>query len=422
MEKSLSIGNLLKRGREKKKISLEELADTTKININILRALEYEDVSQLPNKTYVKGFVKNYAKTVGISIDEALQALEGIYNSDDESASESVEKFETYEDKEAKVELEDIQDSLRGVLTSIFNKKIFISIAAVLVLYIIGKGVFSFFMTLSQEQKSMTDQKAEIKEIKKDEIIKSQESSLFEMESTKKLQAENKETEKVAQEKVNQQDQKTMMLEREKLKRAAVVKKETTEQRVEKVDEVVEFKKPVQKTDVKEEPAKEEDEEKEEVVKLPPGTFPYKNFYPAPTNMYSILEDAPENTNTELLPANIKNARAAGLENVYIRATNEDTWLSYQVDDQDIKRFVLKKGRAILIQGKTVLLFMGNVNATHIFYNNKLINAPTKTGVKSLIFPESAAKDYELPLFPSYKGVPYSQRTYKEKMAEKPNA
>ena len=404
MENNQSIGKLLKRGREQKNISLEELADTTKININILRSLESEDVSQLPNKTYVKGFVKNYAKTVGVDCDEALNALEVIYGSQ-EQAQPVTENLETYEEKEAKVELEDIQDSIRSVITSFFNKKIFISLAAIVILYIIGKGVFSFFMTLSQEQKSMTKDQAVIKEIdKNEEAIKPADSSLFEMDKSKKLQAESEETSK---EEV-----------KEESKEEVVAKKEEVEEKVEEVKKEVIAK----KEEVKEEIKEEVEEKEEEKVVLPPGKFPYKNFYPAPRNMYAILNDAPENTNNELLPANIKNAMVEGLENVYIRATNEDTWLSYQVDDSDIKRFVLKKGRAILIKGKTVLLFMGNVNATHIFYNNKLIDAPTKTGVKSLIFPEDAAKDYELPLFPSYKGVPYSQKTYKEKMADKPQA
>lgn len=422
MENTQSIGKLLKRGREKKKISLEELADTTKININILRSLESEEVSQLPNKTYVKGFVKNYAKTVGINSDEALSALESLYDVNVTQVTPQKEVLETYDDKEAKVELEDIQDSLRSVITSFFNKKIFISIAVVLVIYIVGKGVFSFFMTLSQEQKSMTEKQAQIKEINKDEMIKSKDSSLFDIESTKKLQAQdsNKEEAKKEETQNTQQNQNTVMLNQEKLKKAAVVKEDKSEKRVEKkevkeVKEVVEVKKEII---VK----KEESKPVEKKEELPPGKFPFKNFYPAPQKMFSVLNDAPENSNKELLPSNIKNSKVDGLENVYIRATNEDTWISYQVDDKKIKRYVLKKGRAVLIKGETILLFMGNVNATHIFYNNKLIKAPTKTGVKSLIFPQSAAKDYQLPLFPSYKGVPYSQKTYKEKMAEQPQA
>ena len=70
-------------------------------------------------------------------------------------------------------------------------------------------------------------------------------------------------------------------------------------------------------------------------------------------------------------------------------------------------------------KAEEILLFMGNFNAAKIFYNNKLVEADTRTGVKSLIFPEAQAANYEFPLFPSYKGVPYRQDVYKKKMAPK---
>jgi len=410
MENNQNIGSLLKSARESKNVSLEDIANKTKININILKALESENLSSLPNKTYVKGFVRNYAKTVGVEVDLAMDALESLYGVEKtQTVVEQVENLESYEEKEAKVELEELQDSLRSVVTSFINKKIFISIAALIVLYIIGKGVASFFMTLSQEQESMSQAKAEIEEIKKsDENIKSSDQSLFDLESSKKINEEN-----------------AQKLETPKVEEVEKVNKEENKKEVVEVKEVKEVKVETPKV-VKKEEKEEEEIEKEnnedKKVNVPRGKFPFKNFYPAPTEIYSVLEDAKENNDESLIPSNIKNSMVEGLENVYIKASGEDTWLSYQADNKDIKRFVLKKGRSILIKGKVILLFMGNLNATHVFYNNKLIDAPTKTGVKSLIFPESEAKNYELPLFPSYKGVPYSQEIYKEKMMEAPSA
>ena len=61
---------------------------------------------------------------------------------------------------------------------------------------------------------------------------------------------------------------------------------------------------------------------------------------------------------------------------------------------------------------------MGNLNVAKIFLNNKLINAESKTGVKSIIFPQSEAINYELPLFPSFKGIPMKSSQYKQNMAE----
>lgn len=420
MENTVKIGSLLKAAREKKKISLEDVANKTKININTLKALESDDISSLPNKTYVKGFVKNYAKTISLDTNEALEALENTYGTKEpETISEQVENLETYEEKEAKVELEEIQESVRSIITSFFNKKIFISIAALVVIYIIGKGVTSFFMTLSQEQKSITKSDAEIKEIKQDDgTIKSIDKSLFDLESSKKLaeeqsSEENTElTEKdIVEEKVEENKDEIQPIAPEKLAKAAVVKEsEKREAKIEEEKEIVEEK-------------KEEVAEKEEKkVNIPRGKLPFVNFYPAPRELYSIVEDAPENTDDEIFPKPFRNAMEEGKQNIFIHATKGDTWLSYRVDSEEIKRFVLKKGRSVFIKGDVILLFMGNLNVTHIFYNNKLIDAPTRTGVKSIIFPEEAAKNFQLPLFPSYKGVPYVQEDYKERMMDEPSA
>lgn len=408
MENNQKIGNLLQSAREKQNIGLDDIANKTKININILKALESEDLSTLPNKTYVKGFVRNYAKTVGVDTEVALAALENTYGTEKElnTSAPQVENLETYEEKEAKVELEELQDSLRSVITSFVNKKIFISVAAVIILYILGRGFVSFFMNLSQEQKSMSQANSKIEEIQdNEETIKGSEESLFNLAASKKLNQEN------AQE--DTKSEKVENLPVTKVEKAAIVA--PTEKRVEKkviAEAKIEAKEEVEE-DTKTEPVE---------VNVPAGKFPFKKFYPAPTELYSILEDAKENSDEQLIPRNIKNSMDDDYENVYIKATSGDTWLSYQVDDEDIKRFVLKEGRAILIKGKTILLFMGNLNATHVFYNNKLIDAPTKTGVKSLIFPESEAKNYELPLFPSYKGVPQPQKKYKENMMDAPSA
>jgi hypothetical protein len=62
---------------------------------------------------------------------------------------------------------------------------------------------------------------------------------------------------------------------------------------------------------------------------------------------------------------------------------------------------------------------MGNFNATAVFLNNQLVTAQTRTGVKSMIFPEKNGVNFQLPLFPSVNGIPYSASEYKANMAKK---
>ena len=59
-------GALLRQAREAKGLSLDDLARTTKINRSILAALEEYDLNRLPAPIYTRGFVKAYAREVGL--------------------------------------------------------------------------------------------------------------------------------------------------------------------------------------------------------------------------------------------------------------------------------------------------------------------------------------------------------------------
>ncbi len=67
------LGDYLKQARKKKGLSLEQIASRTKIQEHHLLALESEDFGNLPAKVFAKGFVRSYAKSLGLEEDEALQ-------------------------------------------------------------------------------------------------------------------------------------------------------------------------------------------------------------------------------------------------------------------------------------------------------------------------------------------------------------
>jgi cytoskeleton protein RodZ len=69
-----SLGARLKREREKRKITLDEISLSTKIGTRFLIAIEEEQFDQLPGGIFNKGFVKAYARSVGV--DEAEAAAE----------------------------------------------------------------------------------------------------------------------------------------------------------------------------------------------------------------------------------------------------------------------------------------------------------------------------------------------------------
>jgi len=67
-----SFGERMQREREMRGITLEEIAESTKIGTRSLRALEGEDFDKLPGGIFNKGFVRAYAKYLGIDEEQAV--------------------------------------------------------------------------------------------------------------------------------------------------------------------------------------------------------------------------------------------------------------------------------------------------------------------------------------------------------------
>ncbi len=66
------IGAVLKAAREEKGLSLADLQMVTKIRYQQLEAMEAGDFHKLPGEVYVRGFIINYAKNVGLDAEQVL--------------------------------------------------------------------------------------------------------------------------------------------------------------------------------------------------------------------------------------------------------------------------------------------------------------------------------------------------------------
>ena len=69
-----SFGEQLRQARESQNITLQEIAATTKISSRALQALESEQFDQLPGGVFNKGFVRAYARYVGLDEEKMLAA------------------------------------------------------------------------------------------------------------------------------------------------------------------------------------------------------------------------------------------------------------------------------------------------------------------------------------------------------------
>ncbi|MSN25044.1 MAG: DUF4115 domain-containing protein [Geobacter sp.] len=67
---SNSPGAILKRCREYHALSLEDAAETTKIGISYLKALEEDQTQEFANLAYLKGFLRIYAAYLGLNSDD----------------------------------------------------------------------------------------------------------------------------------------------------------------------------------------------------------------------------------------------------------------------------------------------------------------------------------------------------------------
>lgn len=67
-----TIGKLLAQKRQDKNLSFNQISEIIKINPEYLEALEKGDYARFPSEVYIKGFLKNYSRFLGIDPEHSL--------------------------------------------------------------------------------------------------------------------------------------------------------------------------------------------------------------------------------------------------------------------------------------------------------------------------------------------------------------
>ncbi len=372
------LGDFLKQKRIDKNYTLEKMSQKTKISVNILKSLESNDYQHLPSAAYIKGFVTNYSKVLNIPVDEAINKMEYTYlhvlgkpfpalnHTKSMAQLRPTPKLHHPEHEPTPHDVIESGDSIIESTKSIFPIVIF---GAVILLFIGGYQLIS-----SVVKNEVAGQKA------KDLGPKIESSSVL-----------LKHPEKVEEPKVENKDS------------------TSTANTSETSSEAADKKESVAATEVKPEEVKVEPQF--------PRNFPTIDFRKIRGKLFSVKTNAPENNDSTLLPPAIKDSMNSNLQNIYIRAVDGNTWLSYKIDNNPIESVIINKGNDLFLQGNELRIFLGNVNVTKIFYNNYLIDTPTKSGVKSLIFPEESNSKYQLPLFPkATDDILYTSEEYIKRM------
>ena len=67
-----SIGEFFRQVRETKGLTIDEVAAKTRIRTDFVKALEDGNFAQLPDQVFARGFVRSYARSLGLDEDDAI--------------------------------------------------------------------------------------------------------------------------------------------------------------------------------------------------------------------------------------------------------------------------------------------------------------------------------------------------------------
>lgn len=366
------LGDYLKQKRIDKNYTLEKLSQKTKISVNILKSLEANDYGNLPSAAYIKGFVTSYVKVLGIPLDEAINKMEYTYlnvlgkpfpalNHTKTMATPTPAMTSSPKSEDAPTP-HDVIESGDSIIESTKSILPIVIFGAIILLFVGGYKLIS------------TVVESEVNNGKEKDLGPKIESS------------------------------------------SALVKQPVKPEEPKKVEPSAQ---PAQAaaTTATATPAAEAPKEEVKVEPDFPRNFPTVDFKKIRGKLFTVKTDAPENQDETILPKQIKDSMNSDMQNIYIKATDGNTWLSYKIDNNPIESVIISKGNDLFLQGTEVRIFLGNVNVTKIFYNNYMIETPTKSGVKSLIFPEESNAKYQLPLFPKAKDdILYTAEDYIKRM------
>ena len=135
-----SVGEFFRQVRETKGLTVDEVASKTRIRTDFVKALEDGNFAKLPDQVFAKGFVRSYARSLGLDEEDAIhrfiQSAGSFYEKQDERERLKVRQIE--EDRK--------RQSNRKAVT------IAISIAVLTLIFLLSREQSSVFRRGTAEQ------------------------------------------------------------------------------------------------------------------------------------------------------------------------------------------------------------------------------------------------------------------------------
>jgi cytoskeleton protein RodZ len=91
-----NLGAFLRQQREDKKVPLEEMAVRTRIAVRFIKAIEENQFDQLPNQVSAKGFLRSYARCLGLDESVVLKGFAEAVHPDQSLPAENKEEIPSY--------------------------------------------------------------------------------------------------------------------------------------------------------------------------------------------------------------------------------------------------------------------------------------------------------------------------------------
>lgn len=83
-----AFGSRLRTQRERRGVTLESIADSTKIKLSLLQSLERGDASQWPHGLYRRAYIRDYASAIGVPVEPLVVEFGKMFPEDGSLASE----------------------------------------------------------------------------------------------------------------------------------------------------------------------------------------------------------------------------------------------------------------------------------------------------------------------------------------------
>ena len=81
-DQQILIGKLLRDAREAKGIAIEDMAKKLHLLTDVVRGIEQCDFEEMPSRVFVRGYVRNYARLVGLNAQEMLDKFDQAHPED----------------------------------------------------------------------------------------------------------------------------------------------------------------------------------------------------------------------------------------------------------------------------------------------------------------------------------------------------